>query len=155
MKNSQARCLVCVVAVALSTVTSAASSRGLMNEGEIRLECGNEFFSMAAVRTCLDKKQAQSEVVLKRAEAQARKAIARWDEDDKYIDLAKTRLAVSSRAFAKYRTEHCAFAASMGGGAIGNALEMGRAACGAELNQRRAEQLRLLVSELPPKQTTK
>ncbi|MCY1539992.1 hypothetical protein D9M68_756060 [compost metagenome] len=126
-----------------------------MNERELRIECSNEAFSMAAMRTCLDKKQAQSEAVLKRAEAQARRGISRWDEDEKYIDLAKTRLAVSGRIFAKYRTEHCAFAASMGGGAIGNALEMGRAACVAELNQRRAEQLRLLVSELPPKQIAK
>lgn len=143
------------LAVVFPLIAGAAPNRHVQSERELRDTCSLESGSMAAMRQCLDKKQAQSEAVLKRAEAQARKAISRWDEDDKYIDLAKVRLAVSGRAFAKYRTEHCAFAASMGGGAIGNALEMGRAACVAELNHRRAEQLRLLVSELPPKQATK
>ncbi|MEB2502855.1 MULTISPECIES: hypothetical protein [Burkholderia] len=40
---------------------------------------------------------------------------------------------------------------SLGGGAIGNALEMQRLACVAELNNRRAAQLRDAVSDLPLK----
>ncbi|PHP90694.1 hypothetical protein CFB52_003385 [Burkholderia sp. AU18528] len=40
---------------------------------------------------------------------------------------------------------------SLGGGAIGNALEMRRLACVAELNNRRAAQLRDAVSDLPLK----
>ncbi|WP_313620356.1 hypothetical protein [Achromobacter sp.] len=37
----------------------------------------------------------------------------------------------------------------MSGGAAGNAREMGKLACQAELNQRRARQLRDAVAELP------
>jgi len=37
----------------------------------------------------------------------------------------------------------------LSGGAAGNAREMGKLACQAELNQRRARQLRDAVAELP------
>ncbi|WP_406805837.1 lysozyme inhibitor LprI family protein [Burkholderia semiarida] len=77
--------------------------------------------------------------------------LAQWDEDAKYINLAKIRLAASQKAFVKYRTAQYAFASSLGGGAIGNALEMQRLACVAELNNRRAAQLRDAVSDLPLK----
>ncbi|WP_232444384.1 lysozyme inhibitor LprI family protein [Burkholderia ubonensis] len=51
----------------------------------------------------------------------------------------------------KYREAQCEFSASLSGGGAGNAHEMGRLACIAELNTRRVEQLRNAVSGLPLK----
>jgi len=77
--------------------------------------------------------------------------LTKWDEDPKYSSQAKAKLIASNKAFGQYRDAQCAFASALGGGAIGNALEMGRLACVAELNGRRAFQLRDLVSDLPMK----
>lgn len=68
-------------------------------------------------------------------------ALSKWDEDGKYISLTKAKIAASSKEFARYRKAQCEFLASLSGGGAGNAYEMGRLACVAELNGRRAEQL--------------
>jgi len=101
------------------------------------------------MRDCLAKKAHESEQALKQAEKDVSAVLSKWDEDTKYINFAKKKFAASEKAFAKYREEQCAFAASLGGGAIGNTLDMGRLACVAELNSRRAEQLRNAVTDLP------
>lgn len=127
---------------------SAASSAPVQSERSLREECSYE---ITGFRECLEKKQKLSENNLKSAEKHVRDALSKWDEDAKYIALAKTSLAASEKAFAKYREDQCAFAASLGGGAIGNALDVRRLACAAELNNRRAEQLRNAVTDLPLK----
>lgn len=126
---------------------SAAPPRAAQSEYAIRVACSNESFSMAAVRECLDKKEVESEVTLKRAEANLLRAIARWDIEPPYIAATKARLAAARKSFARYREDHCAYAKSVGGTAIGNALEMRRAACVAELNNQRAEQLRISAAD--------
>lgn len=85
------------------------------------------------------------------AEKNAAGVLSKWDEDDKYVGMAKTKLARSSEEFIKYRDAQCAFSSSLGGGAAGNARELDRLACVAELNSRRAIQLRDEVSGLPSK----
>ena len=125
--------------------TDAASSI-VQSERALREECS---YDIAGVTECLEKKQRASESDLKRAEDDVHGALSKWDEDAKYIGLSTARLAVSGKAFAKYRQEQCTFAASLGGGAIGNALDMRRLACVAELNSRRAEQLRNGIADLP------
>lgn len=50
------------------------------------------------------------------------------DEDAKYIGLAKEKLRASSKAHKQYPDAQCAFTSSLGGGAIGNALELRRLA---------------------------
>ncbi|HHL4083918.1 MULTISPECIES: lysozyme inhibitor LprI family protein [Burkholderia] len=138
-----------LVAAAFSPLISmAAPNAPVQSERELRGECSYE---ITGVRECLQRKQEASEVELKRAEEKVRVAFAKWDEDVKYVNLAKIRLAASKKAFIKYRKAQCAFASSLGGGAIGNALEMQRLACVAELNNRRAAQLRDAVSDLPLK----
>ena len=57
----------------------------------------------------------------------------------------------TSKAYAHYRDAQCAFAASLGGGAIGNALELRRLSCLVGLNNGRAKQINTDSSELPPK----
>ncbi len=143
------RSIIFLLASTLALAAGAEPNREVQSEKEIRAQCSDEHFSMASVRECLGKRQLQSEVDLRRAEIETRAAFDTWDEDTKYVNLAKARLAASGKAFANYRLEQCAFAASIGGGAIGNALDMRRAACIAELNNRRAEQLRSAVAKLP------
>ncbi|PIF75050.1 uncharacterized protein DUF1311 [Variovorax sp. 54] len=142
---------VILVATILCSVSAIAApsraSRVVQSEYAIRLACGNEFFSMADVRECLDKKEVESETHLKRAEANLLRAIAKWDIEPPYIAATKAKLAAARKSFARYREDHCAYAKSVGGTAIGNALEMRRAACVAELNNQRAEQLRISAAD--------
>ena len=44
---------------------------------------------------------------LTEAEDNAASVLSKWDEDNKYITLAKTKLAASGREFAKYRDAQC------------------------------------------------
>ena len=48
--------------------------------------------------------------------------------------IAKNKLKKSNKEFIKYRDLQCDFAYSLGGGAIGNALNMLKYTCLAELN---------------------
>ena len=138
--------LIALAITAALPLNSFARSNAILSEREFRAECS---FDLTGVRECLQKKQQATEVDLKRAEEKLRESLGRWDQDQRHINIAKARLVASKNVFVKYREAQCAFASSLGGGAIGNALEMRRLACVAELNNRRAEQLRDAVSDLP------
>ena len=127
----------------------AASTDAVLGERALREECSA--LSQAGMRDCLAKKAETSQEALRQAEKKVAGTLSKWDEDRKYINQAKVKLAASNKDFAKYRDAQCAFASSLGGGAIGNALDMSRLACVSELNDRRAEQLRDAVSDLPLK----
>ncbi len=137
------------LAVYWPVLAFAASTTPVLGERALREECSA--FSQAGMRDCLAKKAQDSQKALQQSEEKAASILSQWDEDDRYINQAKAKLAKSNKAFVKYREAQCAFASSLGGGAIGNALEMRRLACVAELNDRRAEQLRDAVSDLPLK----
>lgn len=142
--------LICLgLTVSLPAIAASNTRFPAQSEHTFREECSA--YSEAGMRDCLAAKVRESQHALKQAEERVSAALSKWDEDAKYINLAKTRFVASKKAFAKYREAQCAFAASLGGGAIGNALEMGQLACAAELNGRRAEQLRGAVSDLPLK----
>jgi C4-dicarboxylate-specific signal transduction histidine kinase len=121
----------------------------VQDERAAREECSA--YSEAGMRECLAKKASASSAALKQAEDKVRNTLAKWDEDAKYVSLARSKLEASTKEFTKYRQAHCAFNASLGGGAIGNALEMMRLACVFELNIRRAEQLKSAIVDLPTK----
>lgn len=140
--------LVCLTAL-LPLSTLAASTDPVVGERALRDECSA--FSQAGMRDCLVKTAETSQKALRQAEEMVAGTLSKWDEDSKYVSLAKTRLAASSKEFARYRDAHCAFSLSLGGGAAGNALDMRRLACVSELNNRRAQQLRDAVSDLPLK----
>ncbi|WP_244206586.1 lysozyme inhibitor LprI family protein [Caballeronia pedi] len=129
-------------ALCFSTVVLAAPTNHALRE-----ECSE--FSQAGMRDCLAKKADESQQALTRAESNTTSALAKWDEDDKYVRAAKTDFANSNRAFAQYRSAQCKFSASLSGGGAGNAHEIQRFACVAELNDNRAEQLRAAASRLP------
>lgn len=138
------------LAACLPVSALAASTAPAPGERALREEC--TAFSQVGMRDCLEKKAEDSQQALRQAEGKVLEALSSWDEDRKYIHLAKVKFTASNKDFAKYRDAQCAFASSLGGGAIGNALDMRRLACVAELNDRRAEQLRDAVSGLPLKQ---
>jgi uncharacterized protein YecT (DUF1311 family) len=112
-------------------------------------QCGAD--SESGMRECLAKKSQESNTALKRSEQQAMAALSKWDEDARFINLAKEKLRASSKAYGQYRDAQCAFAVSLGGGAIGNALELRRLSCLVGLNIARANQLNANSSELPSK----
>jgi uncharacterized protein YecT (DUF1311 family) len=126
-----------------------AKTDDIPNERAVRRACSDEALSEVDISECLEKAAATSEKTLKQAEYYALATLSGWDEDKEYIDLAKTRLITAGKTFAQFRADQCSFAASMGGGAIGAALEMRRNACIAELNLRRAKQLRDFMDTLP------
>lgn len=131
----------------LSFAGTSAHAAAPQDERAIREQCSGD--SEAGMHDCLEKKARESGKALKDTERKASDALAKWDEDANYVSRAKTKLQLSSKAFEQYREAQCAFAASMGGGAIGNALDMRRLACVTELNDRRAEQLRAALTDLP------
>jgi uncharacterized protein YecT (DUF1311 family) len=126
-----------------------AADDSILSEYALREECSA--YSESGMRDCLATKARESQKTLEQAEKQVNIRLSRWDQEAQYIKLAKAKLVASGRAFSKYREEQCAFAASLGGSAIGNALEIRRLACAAELNNRRAKQLCDAVSDLPLK----
>ncbi|MDR1969062.1 MAG: DUF1311 domain-containing protein [Burkholderiaceae bacterium] len=126
----------------------AASAAPIPGEWALRGQCSG--FSMTGIHACLAKKAASSQKALRHADRKVLGILAKSAEEPERIGAAKTRLAASTQAFANYREKQCAFAYSLGGGAIGAALELRRFACVAELNNRQARQLRDAVSGMPP-----
>lgn len=116
-------------------------------ERQLREACS---FDAAGVRECLQKRLADSETTLRSAEVALKERLSTWDVEPKYAALAKNRATEAASSFARYRKVQCGFSASLGGSAIGNALEMRRLACAAELNLQRAQALRAAAAELAP-----
>lgn len=141
--------IVLACGLGLSQFSNGVWAAELQNERAALEECGA--YSEAGMRECLAKKAHQSAMVLRRAEEQALAALSKWDEDAKFINVAKEKLRVSNKAYTQYRDAQCAFAASLGGGAIGNALELRRLSCLVGLNNGRTKQINADSSELPPK----
>jgi hypothetical protein len=142
-----------LIGLALSTclpqLAIAASTDFVLSEHALREKCSA--FSQAGIRDCLAKKADESQKTLRQAENHMVSALSNWDEDGKYISLAKAKIAASSKDFVRYRNAQCEFSASLSGGGAGNAYEIGRLACVAELNGRRAEQLRNAAANLTMK----
>lgn len=99
-------------------------------------------YSQAEMRQCLKSKANESDAALKHAQQSTRDAISRWDEEPQYVALAIKRFDESTVAFEQLRLKRCAFEASLGGGAIGAALETRRLKCFVKLNRIHLEWLR-------------
>ncbi|WP_241754463.1 lysozyme inhibitor LprI family protein [Cupriavidus basilensis] len=137
------------LATCLPAMTFAASTAPVPGERALREECSA--FSQAGMRDCLAKNAQDSQKALRNIEEEAVSALSRWDEESRYVSQAKAKLAASNREFSRYRDSQCEFSASLSGGGAGNAHEIRRLACVSEFNNRRAEQLRDAVSDLPRK----
>ena len=106
-------------------------------------------FSQAGMRDCLAQKLAESSAALKQAEGEFADALAKWDEDAKYIKLASASFKTANAAFRKYSESQCALKSALGGGAAGNALALRRLACAVELNAARIDDLKRTAASLP------
>lgn len=126
-----------------------ARTNPILDQRTLLDECSA--FSQAGMRDCLSKKAQASHKILRQVEEKAASILSNWDDDNKYVNQAKAKLAASNKEFAKYRDIQCEFLASLSGGGAGNAHETGRLACIAELNSRRAEELDEAVHRLPLK----
>lgn len=115
-------------------------------EMELYESCGG--YSPVIMPDCLKRKAKDSQEELTKAEKKMVDALSKWDEDDHSTSEAQAELVASNEEFAKYREAQCRFAASLRGGGASDAREMGRLACVAELNNRRARQLYDAASSL-------
>ncbi len=106
-------------------------------------------YSQADRLACLSKAATASEIELTQARTALTFAIDRWDEDPKYKAAARRQLDAADQAFAKHRTAQCKLQQSLGGGAVGNGLEMRRLLCVQALNTARAAQLSQMAKSLP------
>lgn len=141
--------IVLAITFALPGLSGGVWAAELQNERAALEQCGA--YAEAGMRECLAKKSHESATSLRRAEEQAIAALSKWDEDAKFVNLAKENLRASSKAYEQYRDAQCTFALSLGGGAIGNALELRRLSCLVGLNIGRAKQLKTDTSALPAK----
>jgi uncharacterized protein YecT (DUF1311 family) len=137
---------------AVARIETEEATCGVLSESSVREQCGLEFFHMVEVVECVEKKAAESEKTLKEAEKAALGKLAQWDEDEKYINAARKAVAVSGKTFIQYRKDHCDMSVSMLGLARGVVIKRVRDSCLAELNNRRAKQLRDFVANLPLKE---
>lgn len=106
-------------------------------------------YSQADRLTCLGKAAAASEIELTQARTVLASRIDLWDEDAKYKAAARRQLHAADQVFSKHRTAHCNLQKSLGGGAVGNGLEMRRLLCVEALNAARAAQLSQMAKSLP------
>jgi uncharacterized protein YecT (DUF1311 family) len=109
--------------------------------------CDETFYHMIDVRRCQEEKAKASAIALREAGKRLRDKLRRWDEDARYIRVAREKLAVSDRAFIRYRAEQCALDQSLAGMARGVVLEARMNICLAEENNRRAAQLQAYADE--------
>lgn len=137
----------CMLMLAPLAGTTAADD--VQTEQKLHALCSAD--SQAGMRDCLARAAEESGKALAAAQREAAAALDKWDEDRQYVDQAKARLAASNSAFTQYRSAQCEWSASLSGGAAGNAHDMGKLACVAELNHRRTRQLREAVEDLPLK----
>jgi len=138
-----------IILLAAVTVVPCRLIAAEVQKSGVLEECGA--YSQAGMRECLAKKSSESASALKQAERKATATLSNWDEDAKYVALAKDKLKASDAAFERYREAQCAFVASLGGGAIGNALEIRSLACVIDLNRFRGESVSTAVTSLPLK----
>lgn len=140
--------LMLAASMAVAALGSAVAVE-VQSEKAAREDCSAN--SQAGMSVCLAKKSADSREALRASGANVRAALGRWYEDAKVARQAATRLNEADTVFEKYRAAQCAFNRSLGGGAIGNALDMRALACEVELNTTRADQLDKLAAGIRAK----
>jgi len=138
--------VIVLTAVLALAGTGAAHAVEVQTEQAARDDCSGS--AQAEITQCLTAKRDASVQALDAARAHANAALAKWYEDAKYARQATQRLAAADQAFQRYRAAQCAFNRSLGGGAIGNALDMRSLACEVEMNLVRAEQLEQLAGRI-------
>jgi Lysozyme inhibitor LprI len=141
------RVMFILLATALLNATPALAVP-VPTESELRAECSGDPGGEAGMRDCLAAKALASAAELRRAEAAMRAALPRVDIWPRFVASAKRSFVRANRAFIRYLAAQCAFNESLAGGAAGNSHAFMQMACVAELNFRRAAQLRLQTTDI-------
>jgi hypothetical protein len=131
---------VAIVAFTLPTATVAQGT----NISDLCTE-----FSQAEMRPCLQEEVRKSFAALGRSNLNMTQALSAWDETSRYRNAAIAALRRSETAFSAYRKSLCAFDASLGGGAIGTALESRSMRCVIQLNLERSSWLDAKAKAIP------
>ncbi len=139
--------VIAALAICAPALAIAATPPAVLGELALREECSAS--SQADMRQCMEQHAMKSQQTLRHAEDRVAEALKNWDEDKKYAEQAQALLKASKAEFVRYRDSQCEFLASLSGGSAGNASQIRRQACIAELNGKRAAQLLDAVSELP------
>ena len=132
----------------LSCLPMTAALAETNSQLALRHQCSEAFFTQIEVKACLEKALTSSTQALQKAEAAMEQALKNWDQDPRYIQTARKHLKAAHREFMEYRSQQCSLLSAINGGAAGNAFELRRLACTAELNNRRAAQLQEVVQEI-------
>ncbi|MDI6528878.1 DUF1311 domain-containing protein [Pseudomonas otitidis] len=131
----------------LALPCGAAEEGAVPSQRQLREACSMSG-SQADLNACLREKLGHSQHAVERAESALFAAFEQWDESAEQVRTGQGRARAARQSFIEYRERQCALATSVGGGAVGHALETRRLACIAELNYQRAQQLEALALEL-------
>lgn len=115
-----------------SNIVTAAPTNTVSTEYK---EC--EQFSQADLNQCTVNNYLLSENRLKEVETNLTNKIKVWTEDNKYRSIASRKLTESRRDFVDYKKSNCSFAAALGGGAVGAAINLREVKCQLEMNKNR------------------
>lgn len=115
-----------------SSIVTAAPTNTVSTEYK---EC--EQFSQADLNQCTVNNYLLSENRLKEVETNLANKIKVWTEDNKYQSIASRKLTESRRDFVDYKKSNCSFAAALGGGAVGSAINLREVKCQLEMNKNR------------------
>lgn len=98
---------------------------------------------------CVNQSLKESEILLKDTQVEALQKLDQWDEELPYKMQSKKALLLSNEQFIHYREKECYFFQTLGGGAIGHALNLRRKGCEYNLNIERVQKLKNKLDQLP------
>jgi len=108
-------------------------------------------YSQSEKKDCLAQNAIETEKTLGNAERRILSDFAKWDESPQFVSKARLAFAQSAKAFVLFRNAQCAYTSALAGGSAGNAHEILRLTCVAELNRWRTKQLLDGIANLPLK----
>ncbi|WP_167079375.1 lysozyme inhibitor LprI family protein [Massilia aquatica] len=135
--------MACFTAALVAIEATAAQPPAVATHAVAAQKCGE--FSHTGGRQCFRKLLAESTVSLKKAEADALAKIAQWFENDRYKNVARTRMRAAGASFARYRAARCAYLAAL----HGDTRDISRLACLADMNAERVLELTRNTHDLP------
>jgi uncharacterized protein YecT (DUF1311 family) len=125
--------------LSLGLAASAAPAQDIVNE------CWKDH-SHLQMSKCVESKARKARVNLDNAENETRLVIQTKNDEPEYVKEMAEHFEVDEASFKRYRRDHCRFLWSLAAG--GNGAADIEAACDAELNGDRVEQLKALASWL-------
>lgn len=108
----------------------------------------------AQAAACTKAQRTASKHNMLQAEKELAEKLAAWDADAESVRTAGQNMLYARHTFKQYRAAQCRLAATLAG-ASAAAQNIRRNTCMAELNNRRAEQIRALADSMPQRPSEK